>query len=330
MTAKRGDTKGKGANRSQRSAAESARVEIQDPAREQVPVSVVVRATGPRTLEGKNRSKYNAVKHGIFASVVLDGPGGGESRSEFRRLHEGLREDFNPEGTLEEILVEKLAMILWRHARLVKAETAEIRKTIEFVEWDETNRQWLEAEKTQPFDIKYHGGLARRIENPVILERCLELLAELRQGIAERGFNQERDWEILTQLYGNRDEESVQETFFDTYEVWRCTSEVSEEERERKGYATPEECKEDVLGEIDHEVHRLKAYKKRRASVESARAKLEVLRRRIPDTPESERLLRYEASLERSFERTLSQLERLQRMRLGHAVPPPLKVELSR
>jgi len=42
-----------------------------------------------------------------------------------------------------------------------------------------------------------------------------------------------------------------------------------------------------------------------------------------------DRLLRYEASLERTFDRTLNQLERLQRMRLGQPVPPPVKVELS-
>jgi hypothetical protein len=39
---------------------------------------------------------------------------------------------------------------------------------------------------------------------------------------------------------------------------------------------------------------------------------------RCPDAPAFDRLLRYEASLERSFDRTLGQLERLQRMRLGH------------
>ena len=43
-----------------------------------------------------------------------------------------------------------------------------------------------------------------------------------------------------------------------------------------------------------------------------------------------DRLLRYEASIDRSLDRTLNQLEHLQRMRLGHAVPPPVKVELSR
>ncbi|MFY9584304.1 MAG: hypothetical protein WAR21_07430 [Candidatus Acidiferrales bacterium] len=42
-----------------------------------------------------------------------------------------------------------------------------------------------------------------------------------------------------------------------------------------------------------------------------------------------ELLLRYETSLERQFDRILTQLERLQRMRLGQPVPPPVKVELS-
>jgi hypothetical protein len=43
---------------------------------------------------------------------------------------------------------------------------------------------------------------------------------------------------------------------------------------------------------------------------------------------ELDRLLRYEASLDRSFDRTLSQLERLQRMRLGQPVPVLPKVEV--
>lgn len=42
-----------------------------------------------------------------------------------------------------------------------------------------------------------------------------------------------------------------------------------------------------------------------------------------------DRILRYEASLERAFDRALAQLERLQRMRLGQPVAPPIKVNLT-
>jgi hypothetical protein len=50
----------------------------------------------------------------------------------------------------------------------------------------------------------------------------------------------------------------------------------------------------------------------------------------VPSAPVLERLIRYEVMLERSFDRTLGQLDRLQRMRLGHPVPPPVKLEVSR
>ena len=44
---------------------------------------------------------------------------------------------------------------------------------------------------------------------------------------------------------------------------------------------------------------------------------------------EHKRLLRYEASLDRSFARTLDQLERLQRMRRGQPAPPSVIVEIN-
>lgn len=49
----------------------------------------------------------------------------------------------------------------------------------------------------------------------------------------------------------------------------------------------------------------------------------------VPKQEVVDRFQRYEASLERSFDRTLSQLERLQRLRLGQPVLPALKVDVS-
>jgi hypothetical protein len=49
----------------------------------------------------------------------------------------------------------------------------------------------------------------------------------------------------------------------------------------------------------------------------------------IRKEPSPDLLLRYETGLERQFDRILAQLERLQHMRLGLPVPPPVKVELS-
>ena len=67
----------------------------------------------------------------------------------------------------------------------------------------------------------------------------------------------------------------------------------------------------------------------KRAKIESERTKLEILRRSVPDSSGLDRLLRYEASLERTFDRALNQLERLQRMRRGQPVAPRIDVNVS-
>jgi hypothetical protein len=68
------------------------------------------------------------------------------------------------------------------------------------------------------------------------------------------------------------------------------------------------------------------AIQKAQAYFELERTLLEALRLSIPEGPGLDRLLRYEASLERTFDRTLNQLERLQRMRLGQPVVPPVNL----
>ena len=51
-----------------------------------------------------------------------------ESRDEFDSFLVGLRASLQPVGTLEETLVDQLAVSYWRYRRLLIAETAEIAK----------------------------------------------------------------------------------------------------------------------------------------------------------------------------------------------------------
>jgi ATP-dependent Lon protease len=254
----------------------------------------------------------------------------GESRDEYEKLLTGLRETLQPEGTLEELLVEKLAALAWRHRRLLLAESAEIRKNMEFVESDQRDREREEAERVaRSMDSLNNHGLIGKIHNPDVLERCLELLVGLREQVEKDGFNSEYNRPILEKIYGDRDENRLREDLYDSYEMWLDTSEVPEEERVREGYASPEQCRKNILQEIDAEIRRLKRDQKARASVQTIRTQLEIVCRNVPDGPGLDRLLRYEASLERSFDRALSQLERLQRTRLGQPVLPKLEVRHS-
>lgn len=89
-------------------------------------------STGPRTIEGKAVTAKNAIKHGIFARelVISDGDGK-ENREEYNQLFQQLVDDLNPEGQIEALLVEKIAVNYWRLKRLVRYETGEIRQDLD-------------------------------------------------------------------------------------------------------------------------------------------------------------------------------------------------------
>ncbi len=63
------------------------------------------RSTGPKTRTGKAESKMNAMKHGLLAAdlVVRD-----EDPAEFAGVLESLIDELQPQGPLEEQLVERV------------------------------------------------------------------------------------------------------------------------------------------------------------------------------------------------------------------------------
>jgi len=84
------------------------------------------KCTGPRTPEGKTAVRLNALKHGFFASDVvnplLDGPARAE---EFNSILDALLEDFQPQSARERLLVDEVAACCWRIRRLLRYECRE-------------------------------------------------------------------------------------------------------------------------------------------------------------------------------------------------------------
>jgi len=294
------------------------------------------RGTGPRTSVGKERSRRNALKHGIFSSVVLLRD---ESEAELNSILDGLREDYRPEGELEVSLVDKLASLMWRQRRLLAAENGEIRKNREFLEWD--RRQELSRQaQSQAFETSFEyskcegihsveKGLIRHIDNPEILEECLDLLCVLRAGIDFDGLFEENHTKILNRLYGSIRGMTFKPTLKYSYEYFCEIAKCKYAKENEDGEPTPEECKAAVVQEIESEIRRLYKYRRELRRREAKKTEIENLRQGVPDTQSFERLMRYEARLGQAFDRTLNQLERIQRMRKGQVVPPPFKVDIS-
>jgi hypothetical protein len=65
----------------------------------------------------------NAVKHGVFAEVVILP---GEDVKEFEELHQSLINEWGPDGPTEHDAVSTLAKCVWRKRRLVRYQQKEI------------------------------------------------------------------------------------------------------------------------------------------------------------------------------------------------------------
>ena len=84
-----------------------------------------LKSTGPRTADGKSRSRFNAVTHGLRAETVVL-PHEDAAAFEAERL--GWIEDWKPESQTRMVLVERAAAQSWRLRRCVRVETARLTK----------------------------------------------------------------------------------------------------------------------------------------------------------------------------------------------------------
>jgi hypothetical protein len=77
------------------------------------------KSRGPVTPEGKARSSANSRRHGLTASVLIDG----ESDEHFQLLLADFMDQFQPQTGVETDLVEVMAIARWRLRRLLGIET---------------------------------------------------------------------------------------------------------------------------------------------------------------------------------------------------------------
>jgi hypothetical protein len=78
-----------------------------------------LKSTGPKTPEGKDAVRLNALKHGLLSQETLLP---GEDEEALRTLGERLRDELQPAGELENLLVERIITSYWRLRRLGRVE----------------------------------------------------------------------------------------------------------------------------------------------------------------------------------------------------------------
>jgi hypothetical protein len=78
------------------------------------------KSTGPITEQGKQRSRCNAIRHGLTAETVI---GALEDAEDYKAFEATIVADYDAQSGVERELVLRLASLLWRLRRATTIET---------------------------------------------------------------------------------------------------------------------------------------------------------------------------------------------------------------
>jgi hypothetical protein len=286
------------------------------------PEIVINGAAGSNGAKRKGIGKWNALKHGILSrSVVVRNGDSEETQKSFDFLHASLRDDLKPEGALEEILVEKIAVSYWRLRRVMRSETGEIEESLgNNISRLQPSLLGLLSEEKRRQQLREHSDGIKAL---------IHYLDELSLHVRSNRCMSTGEFEILERMFGP-ELPLIIEAKAALRELGLIRSDQPDTNASPLGDpSSAKELKREVLRLISEYREFLEEEYEKKRTAELQKAEV---RARIKSAPSSEaidRLHRYQVSLEKEFYRAIQQLERQQRMRKGEFVSPPALVTLD-
>ena len=280
---------------------------------------------GVKTDEGKAIVKYNALKHGLLAQeAVITAGEGAENPDEFSALLDDLKVQLQPQGTLEEMLVEKVAVAYWRLRRAYRYESGLIRRELDTASDDFHEGRNQEFNGKHKTDEQIEAKIAEEKEELEVWKKDGRDLARMKKAgkPLEDIYDREDNWDWL--------HDKVHYMLPENPDGWNAQN-LREFLNNNLDWSDGD-IWDKLIGICNEKV---KKYAEEIADLEkemaSNRLKLQVVKKlgTIPSKYELDRLLRYEGSIERQFYKALNQLERLQRLRAGDNVPAPVNVDVD-
>lgn len=311
-----------------------------------------LRSTGPRTERGKRTVSRNATKHGFLArEVVITAGDGEESLEEFHALVENLWNFYEPAGVVEEALVQTIAASLWRKARVIRAENGEIRTRLDTLRVGRALRNSNKANLELALSEMGRGLSLYSSENQTdkkvstrdrwsamqvaqsnlrghheSLAYLNALLMNAKSEITSDGYISEQSCKKIVSAF----------CFWDALFTLMCVDNCPAEGKidgaspAQSGNKQTEGKRADVVAAIDSQLEMLSGFERYALKRENLEVDAEARSFSLPSADATDKLLRYEAHLDRQLYRAMDQLERLQRQRRGETVPPPLNINLGK
>jgi hypothetical protein len=280
---------------------------------------------GPVSQEGKEVVRWNATRHGIRSPAPV--VPGVEKAEDWEEHRDGVLESLSPEGHLETVLAERVALHSWRLNRVTRYETESIALYQEKAEDDLARERRFESGPDHPEAVRGNAKSAReehrlfkrfaKMEDEKVLssfdaDLVIWAAMECAGKVAEGEVDPEELLGSVT-VSGLPDSDS-----WEGYEGW--TAGLVRAVIEKVAKATDEEPEELLEAAVRDarwkaERTRLEAEKVERQLQNMSRERL------LPDEKTLEKVARYEAHLSRLFHKALHELEALQIRRLGGSAP---------
>src|SRR6266496_3359758 len=127
-------------------------------------------STGPRTENGKQQSRRNALKHGLTAETVIEPL---ENPEEYRVFEEAVVSEYLPQTPVERELVHRLASLFWRLRRATSIETGLLQMQSEIVRAFRSCRQKMTRvgeEEGSEASADYREDAVFNLQGPQVLE----------------------------------------------------------------------------------------------------------------------------------------------------------------
>jgi hypothetical protein len=158
-----------------------------------------LKSTGPKTEDGKQQSRRNALRHGFTAETVVEPL---ESQGEYQAFEAAILMEYLPQTPVEQELVRRLASLFWRLRRATSIETGLLRMQSEILLAFRSSRQRkVETREQEPSsrcgeagpEPEAPGGNGAeecapvdRLASPMNLSRDIALSADMRAGSGGR------------------------------------------------------------------------------------------------------------------------------------------------
>src|SRR5215204_2692601 len=282
-------------------------------------------ASGPKTQAGKEVARWNATQHGIRSPAPV--VPGLEKAEDWEEHRDGVLESLSPEGHLELVLAERVALLSWRLHRVIRYETESISLFQEKAEDDLARERRFGSGPDHPEAVRGNAKsdrddhrllkrFAKMEDEKVLSSLDADLVIWGAMECADKVAEGEVDPE---ELLGSVSVPGLPESdSWESYKGW--TAGLVRAVIEAVAQAIDEEPEELLEAAI-----RSAKWKAERSKLEAEKVERDLRNmareRLLPDEKILEKVGRYEAHLSRGLFKALHELEALQARRTGGAAP---------